>query len=133
MSFIELLVVNYIADFVLQSRDMAKFKSIFPKWLFYHVAIIFVVLFIPVLKLTHFNLLDTFLFCLTNSIIHASIDWNIWRIYKNTRYPTLVDIHGPGAIKYWEDPWFYHTIGFDQLLHITTLYCLYWIFIKGVI
>ena len=49
-------------------------------------------------------------------IIDASI-WNIykWSVYLRDKTATKENW------KYWEDSWFYTTIGFDQLLHGITI------------
>ena len=122
-----LFVTHYVADFLLQSRDMGKKKSSEPRYLFAHLFIQFM-LFWPVAG---------FKFALMNAAIHGVIDWNIWRGYKYYAYKRIAaeaakfNLSGDDRAKwiaesgknwqYWEDHWFYSTIGFDQLLHALTI------------
>lgn len=131
-----LLTLHFVADFLLQSREMGKKKSSEPYWLALHLSIQFLV----------FSLVS-WKFALANAAIHGVIDWNIWNVYKYTvKYRLLkkkredVEYASPAewdaamagtddeyvAIagrnwKYWEDHVFYSTIGFDQLLHGITI------------
>lgn len=110
---IYMMVTHFIADFLLQTRKMGQLKSSKPLWLLAHISIIFIC-FIPF----------GFKFAMSNALIHAIIDALLWNVYK-----VLVYLKHPGItkdnFKYWLDPWFYHTIGFDQLLHYLTLYILW--------
>lgn len=122
-----LLVTHFVADFVFQSREMGKNKSSQPIWLLKHLSIQFG-FFFGVLLLAA-GLKVALLFALANTIIHGFIDWNIWRLYKlyaykeiekNPKHPLLTgNILEPW--QYWNDHWFYTTIGFDQLLHGLTI------------
>jgi len=120
------LCLHFIADFILQSREMGKNKSSSYKWLGLHLLIQFLV-FLPIgLK-----------FSLCNAIIHGIIDKNIWNLYKFSAYLRIKKMVEPlyyseenkkhlfekfgKEWKYWEDHLFYTTIGFDQLLHIGTI------------
>lgn len=130
-----LLSVHFVADFLLQPREMGKKKSSEPKWLAAHLAIQF----------TCF-LLFGWKFALANALIHGIIDWNIWRLYKLSAHLRIKrDVEALAAIshvegvtfteddkrdsynvavkgwQFWEDHWFYATIGLDQLLHMSTL------------
>lgn len=124
-----LLAIHFIADFLLQSREMGKKKSTDPSWLIKHLGIQFLafLLFLaPILEL------NAIWFAFLNAVIHGIIDWNIWRLYKIHAYRSIADnpnhplLTGNPAEpwKYWEDHWFYATIGFDQLLHGLTLVAL---------
>ncbi len=119
---IYLFVLHFIADFILQSREMGKKKSVEFSWLSAHLQIqaaIFLVFLLPI------NLLFAAKFAFLNALIHGIIDWNIWKLYKVSVY--LRDKRAtPETWKYWEDHLFYTTIGFDQLLHASTLIGLYW-------
>jgi len=101
--------IHFIADFILQSREMGEKKSSSFKWLSKHIGIIFIC-FLP------FGIE----FALCNAFIHMLIDACIWNIYKITVY-----IRDKKATKenweYWKDGWFYDTIGFDQFLHGATI------------
>lgn len=105
-----LLSLHFLADFVLQSREMGKKKSQEPVWLFSHLAIQCMV----------FMLFVGWKFAIANAAIHGVIDWYIWRFYKLSvawRFPDAT----VNNFKFWEDHLFFTTIGFDQLLHGLTL------------
>lgn len=127
-----LMCVHFIADFLCQPREMGKKKSSEPKWLAGHLLIQFL-WFLPFTSLP---------FALLNCMVHGVIDWNIWRGYKYFVGTRLYDKEGndwkspdqgrpchrlmsdAGEWQYWEDHWFYATIGLDQLLHFLTIYYL---------
>lgn len=102
---IALLIVHFIADFLLQRRSVATTKS--SNWfaMAEHISIIFLAF-----------LYWGWEFALANALIHMVIDRNIWNGYKFLRRKEDKD-----TFKYWEDGLFYWTIGFDQLLHVVTL------------
>lgn len=114
---IKLICLHFIADFILQSREMGKKKSQKFNWLVKHLCIQFLI-FYPFTSLQ---------FSFVNALIHGIIDWYIWKAYKYSvvkrfpleKYTFYVDF------KYWEDHLFYTTIGFDQMLHTATLISLY--------
>lgn len=134
MLLIWLMVLHFVADFILQSREMGKKKSSELKWLAYHLAIQFTVFCLVGWK-----------FALANALIHGVIDWHIWKGYKIIAHYRLMrradlsswmngNLNIPHEVRraekygellkdfqYWEDHWFYTTIGFDQLLHMSTL------------
>ena len=129
-----LLVTHFVADFLMQSREMGKKKSSEPIWLLQHLIIqycVFTIVLLPFFDLHHVTL-----FVIFNTIIHGVIDWNIWRFYKayayraiakNPKHPLLTE-NPAEPWKYWEDHWFYATIGFDQGLHsITLIFLGYWL------
>lgn len=127
-----MLIVHFIADFLLQTREMGKNKSTSWKFLLQHIGIIFIC-FLP------FGLV----FSLCNALIHLVIDKFIWNVYKwhAKKMMTYIENSDPylrrnkvykyldgctcgesGPIwHYWEDPVFYSFIGFDQLLHTLTI------------
>ena len=132
-----LLITHFVADFILQSREMGKKKSSEPIWLFKHLTIqlsAFAIVLAPIVGPSR-----AVGFALANAVIHGVIDWNIWRGYKALVHWRLYDEKGQtwkpesqgkplhslmsdtGVWQYWEDHLFYATIGFDQLLHGVTL------------
>lgn len=132
------LVVHFVADFLMQSRDMGKNKSIYVKVLFQHVSIqfiMFAICFAPFVGIQ-----TALIFSLCNAAIHALIDWNVWKLYKLYAYKRIKDEASQFKIseqerqtwiatsvknwQFWEDHWFFTTIGFDQMLHMLTLVAL---------
>lgn len=129
-----LFFLHFIADFVLQSREMGKRKSTDLWYLTYHVIIQMTVMFLG----TYFVLGDVkaFHFATLNGIIHGVIDWNVWKMYKYYVKRLIESTHGSDPFlnteaanqwRYWEDHRFYLTIGFDQFLHSITILLVIWI------
>jgi len=147
---IKLFFLHFLADFILQPREMGKKKSSDFRWLFGHLAIQFLV-FLPFVG---------WRLSAMNTLLHGIIDRNIWNLYKlRAHFSTLKDIremeqevfkghlitktktgktpkrlkvwrnnwykHYVRDYEYWEDHWFYVTIGFDQFLHAATLLYLF--------
>lgn len=130
MTLAILLMAHFVADFLLQTREMGKRKSEDLAVLLEHCMIQFgTILFIGLcLSLPGHAIV---MISLINAIIHGIIDWHIWRLYK---YSVLVRVKNQlrpqefhtykkklQQYRYWEDGWFYSTIGLDQLLHTLTL------------
>lgn len=143
------MVLHFIADFLLQSREMGQKKSSELSWLLKHLAIQTGIIFIGLAPFV--GLIIALKFALLNSVVHGVIDWNVWKFYKLSAHkriikeiraeylkkfgePTwlddqsIIEVGAPEMYKekvtnwkYWEDHWFYTTIGFDQLLHTATL------------
>jgi hypothetical protein len=156
MLIIWCLVLHFIADGLLQSREIGKKKSIEFKWLLRHLMIQVAVFFIgiglflvtsiytsaqiPLFFITLYSLYKGIMFALWNAIIHGIIDWHIWRGYKllvmkriqkNPDHELLADdpYDKANPWKYWEDKFFYDTIMLDQLLHgITIVGLALWMF-----
>ena len=129
MIVIYYFLLHFIADFLLQSREMGKNKSSSIKYLAAHIAIIFSVFAVGTLNLE---------FAFWNAIIHMVIDACIWKGYAfsvwRRRHSILGHTWEPTTnndwiakkklkedFKYWEDPLFYKTIGLDQFLHGATI------------
>jgi hypothetical protein len=139
------LIFHFIADFLLQSRAMGKKKSESFKMLLKHLGIIFGVFFvggalffyylyfnIPYMKVDRLtiSLFCAFITSLLNTIAHGIIDANIWKLYKLSVYMRVKNDQNFDVSKwaYWDDSWFYSTIGLDQLLHVLTIYFIYGFF-----
>ncbi len=116
--------LHFIADFLLQSREMGQKKSQEFGWLILHILTQFAVLLVGLWGFWGLekSLIFTSLYC----VLHGTQDWYIWRAYK---FSVLKRFKELTNFKYWEDSWFYTTIGLDQLLHFSTLYVL-WEMIK---
>jgi len=139
-----LFFTHFIADFILQPHEMAQNKSKKLPVLFKHVLIHFVCF-----------IWMGWQFALLNMILHALIDWNIWRGYKryllnkyahtNARLAAnnvkvakanrnfdkgmfkLATLKDPADHPFWNDHWFYVTIGLDQFLHASCYIGLYFL------
>ena len=98
------LFLHFVGDFLLQSRRMATRKSKHTGALVSHAWVIWLVM-----------LPFGFYFAVANAFLHGLQDHYVWRLYgkRFTR-------KGRGY-HYWNDYWFYATIGFDQFLHAATL------------
>lgn len=118
-----LLITHFIADFLMQSREMAEKKSSEPLWLGLHIRTIV------------WTMMGVAYFCgggwmsipfaLANGTIHAVIDWMIWRNYKRRVMIRFPSFESRRDFQFWKDSEFYSTIGFDQLLHVLTIVALY--------
>lgn len=97
-----LIWIHFIADFILQTDDIAKAKSTSNKALLIHVVIYSVLL-----------LWFGWLFAIVNLVGHAITDYFTSRtasyFYQND-----------------QRHWFFVTIGFDQAIHLTMLVLTYW-------
>lgn len=113
MDLILLFIAHFIADFALQPREMALKKSEDYRWLLRHCAIHFGVFWCAVLPFLYATPI-LFLLPIGNSIVHGVIDWNIWRGYKKWKATHLEP-------PFYEDHYFYFTLGADQLLHALTI------------
>lgn len=133
---ITLIILHFIADFLFQSREMGRQKSSHWGYLTLHLMIQYLV-FLPALGFT---------WSLVNALVHGLIDKNIWNAYKlyagykikqqmkeegfgikpqpfyqsKEKFDKVFQINAQ-YYKYWEDHWFFVTIGFDQMLHMITL------------
>ena len=119
-----LFALHFIADFLLQTRDMATKKSSDINVLAAHCGIQLLVICAGLTLFTSAS--QAFYMAFFNALIHGVIDWHIWKGYKLSvakRFPELnwKDPYQVSVYKYWEDSWFYSTIGLDQLLHVSTL------------
>jgi L-lactate permease len=151
------LLAHFVADFLLQDREMGKNKSEKISVLAQHVA---VNVFVTTIFLVPFvGLEKALIFSSLNGLVHGFVDWNIWRSYKayamrkikedaqamaKKKHLTLVGkskeevymekvaflMEARSNFKFWEDHWFYVTMGADQFLHTVTIVVL-WSFLIG--
>lgn len=139
MIVIYLAFLHLIADFVLQDREMGKKKSEKLQVLVHHCFFQFWV-FYGGLILLDYDSGAIYKFVLLNALVHGVIDWNIWRVYKKfTMWQVKLGKrqnltgrqgHQNTEYRYWDDHYFYLTIGIDQFLHLATIVGL-WYFIVG--
>jgi hypothetical protein len=130
-----LFIAHFIADFLLQDRDMAQNKSRRFSVLVRHAAIHWLV----VLGCAAHVLppLTAILLTTINALLHGLVDWFIWKAYKAFAIKRAKDYQShndePHPLmapdgrtwRYWEDSWFFKTIGLDQLLHMLGLLAAY--------
>lgn len=134
MLIIYIFFLHFIADFVLQPREMAKNKSSDMTWLFGHIVIQVLTFWIGLYPFIGF--LFAGVFAIVNGIIHAFIDGFIWKGYgllvwlRNRKSGFNVQQLKQNR-RFWEDHWFYVFIGLDQFLHVATLVLLIIIAVGG--
>lgn len=114
MIIIYALTLHFIADFVLQTREMAQKKSQEAIWLIRHLLVQLIIIGLGLCFVAPWQ--TAWKIAILNAIIHGLIDWNIWKMYKHFALKRAT-----ADFKYYEDYWFYVTIGLDQLLHTSTL------------
>lgn len=148
-----LFTLHFIADFLLQDRETAKNKSSDFVALMRHLLMIYFVFLFGTLP--WLGLPAAIYLSIVNVVIHGLIDAVIWKGYAWTVYRRrksiairegwnkkteifsyLDNTRKKEAIaylkknfKYWEDSWFYSTIGLDQLLHFATLVVVWKLFV----
>jgi hypothetical protein len=122
---------------------MGQKKSENITFLLAHIFIIFLGVDLGGRRIIKKNFEKALIFSFYNAITHLVIDAIIWNFYK---FGHLVKLLGDDFFdylfnnfenlnnkvaefkknfKYWEDHWFYCTIGLDQLLHFSMLYLIY--------
>ena len=143
-----MFVLHFVADFLCQSREMGQKKSSEWRWLAKHLLIQYSFFLFGLGLFSLFAPISAsaiILIPILNTIVHGIIDWNIWKAYKlsahirikksahnetianpdwnipfENRFKEAYD-KGVKGWQYWNDHWFYTTIGFDQLLHSLTI------------
>ena len=73
-------ILHFIADWALQSKEMSRNKCLKLKVLLQHASIHLVVFSIGLLLITTLKFALTF--ALVNAVVHAFVDWYLWRAYK---------------------------------------------------
>lgn len=107
-----LLLIHWVADFVLQSHDMAINKSKSMYWLSLHVDVYTITLFVlsfAILGDTFLPPLKLFMWAIANGLLHLITDYFTSRI--NSRLWERGHIH-----------WFFVSVGFDQFIHYSCLF-----------
>lgn len=124
--FCYLLLLHFVSDFLLQNRLVATKKSSDFWYMFIHCFIIFCIFYLG-LYFSSYSYGNMVLFCYSYVLIHFIQDTFVWRGYKWIITKKLGN--KVKDFKYWEESSFYSTIGFDQMLHTITLYCLWRLFL----
>lgn len=134
IEIIILFGIHFFADFICQTREMGGKKSENLKILSYHGLIIFSIFFFCGTLIFNNSMI---LFSIVYTFIHCLQDWYIWRGYKWFAKWRIAKKEFNGDMKstwmeeelkifkYWEDKWFYTTIGLDQTLHFITIVAVY--------
>lgn len=127
-----MLFAHWVADSLLQTREMGRTKSEKISVLLKHVAIQAVVVALVAASTGYKRWAELALY---NAIIHGIIDWFIWRGYKISVFYRVKKVNyehkyypikdGGNVWMYWEDDAFYKVIMFDQFLHGITLWLLW--------
>ena len=121
LEYIALMIIHWVADFVIQTRQEAKNKSTSNKYLLLHTVKY------SLLYISFFPLIGraVFLFIGITFISHTIIDYFTSRVNKNlwTKREMLKVIDKDLSSR-WEHL-FWCTIGFDQCLHIIQLIITY--------
>jgi len=105
MTFAIILFAHWLGDFVFQSSDMALKKNRSIKWLTIHVLTYSVIILLFVIFLFPLDL--AIYYFLVNGVIHWLVDF----------------FTSKAAARYYKKPRvFYPILGFDQFLHVLTLY-----------
>lgn len=115
--FIYILLIHFLADFILQTTYQATNKGVGKKFLnlplFYHVGVYSIVWLIATIPVLGYNFI---LFAIITFICHYLTDWCTSRIGK----------------PYWEKGDFhigFVIVGFDQILHYLQLYFTFKLFL----
>lgn len=111
-----IIILHFVSDWMLQPRKTATNKSNSIKYMLAHVVVIHII----------FSILAYFvgvsqLLIVANTLSHMLIDKFIWAGYKRSlkkaNYPQEYFERNEWA----NDYWFYTTIAFDQILHLSIL------------
>ena len=117
-----IIIIHWIADFVLQTDEQAKGKSSSNKWLLKHTCT-YTVVWLTIGILYAIYLGDIYpmwaltKFILITFVIHTIQDYFTSRL--NSKLWAKGDVHN-----------FFVIVGFDQLLHYAQLFGTYWILFK---
>jgi|SaaInlV_100m_DNA_2_1039680.scaffolds.fasta_scaffold06613_10 hypothetical protein len=117
-----LVVMHFICDFVLQSRQMAKNKSSSLKWLTVHVITYATGFAILLALMSDFMVIGSMLitFVVINALLHFLTDFSTSRT-TSFCYKQMQEQESDS----WEHL-FWIVIGLDQMFHIVTLILTYW-------
>lgn len=108
MDFALIIVAHWIGDYLLQTTAMATEKSYRLKWLGLHVLTYTTTLLAVSLLLFPWKF--ALLFAVLNGLLHGSVDFFTSRLSRKYQHRPRI---------------FYPILGFDQMLHMLTLYLTY--------
>ena len=103
------MLLHWVADFILQTLKQSRNKSKSNKYLTAHVATYTAILFLMCFRL---GLLNGSIWALVNGAAHWCTDWATSRMTSHLW--TKGDVHN-----------FFVVIGFDQMIHLLTLLATY--------
>lgn len=117
-----IFILHFIADWALQSKYMSRNKSLNIKVLLQHASIHLAVFAIGLLLITTPTL--ALMFSLVNAVVHAFVDWYLWRAYKVS---VILRAHIIIPKEKWEEwgvpspkPLFYPIVGFGKAVKFLT-------------
>lgn len=124
MIFIYLFFLHFLADFVLQPREMGRKKSSSVGYLSAHIAIQVAVFLLGLWPFFGFKI--ALLMALGNGAIHGVIDALIWKgyalsVWMRRKDKSMSKKELKLTWRYYDDHYFYLTIGLDQFLHMSTI------------
>jgi hypothetical protein len=125
LTIIYIFIMHFVGDFVFQTREMANNKSKSNKWLTIHVLAYFQALIWGSILFCgiHYIVLgpidkiggDIILYCVSNAILHWVTDY--FTSKQTSKLWTKQNVKG-----------FFTMIGFDQVIHQTTLIITFYFF-----
>lgn len=124
-----IILIHWIADFLLQTQDMATKKSTSIYWLSKHI-FAYILGTIPtalMVWIVSHSLMYALLWLIINGILHWITDYytSRWtsKLYVNQQF------YAPNKyIKFFNFPAFFSVIGLDQVIHYSCLFITYVIF-----
>lgn len=117
---ISLLLMHFIADFVMQNNWMAQNKSKTNYPLLVHVLVYGFVFLIPSIVLFNYSVILAFIFVVANVFLHFITD------YCSSRVSSRLYQEGKLGSNTLPNFGFFSIIGFDQFIHYTTLFISFW-------
>lgn len=124
MFVVYLFLLHFLADFILQPREMGRKKSSHMGYLSAHIAIQILVFFLGLWYFVGWPF--ALIFAVLNGLLHGVVDAFIWKgyawsVWLRRKDKSMTEKDLKLTWKYWDDHWFYVTIGLDQFLHMSTI------------
>lgn len=147
LNLLGLFFLNYVADYLLQTREMGQKKSSNLVFLSAHIFVIFVVILLGSTPM--FGFAQALKFSFWNAATHFFVDlvyWNLYGLIVLTRENEFGSDIGhlfknfkhyknkliEQGYKYWEDKKFFDTIGIDCHTHLYLLVLVYFLVINPI-